>query len=105
MHFTFSEAAQKQLQSTLAPNEQLRLLYDTEGCGCVMNGVPTLQLVTEPPFGDRLASGDPYEVWVQPRYEVFFEDQLKIDYSAQSHSFSLKSNNQTYTNSLQVRKT
>ena len=81
MQFTFTNAAVGRLSDQLAGSSRsLRLLYDTEGCGCVVNGVPALQLVENPEESDRLGIGEPFQVWYQPQYEVFFEPKLRIDY-------------------------
>ncbi|MBB3110395.1 uncharacterized protein YqkB [Paenibacillus phyllosphaerae] len=105
MHFTFTPAAIDRLTPELeGTGKELRLLYDTEGCGCVMNGVPTLQLIDTSFFGDKQGTGDPYAVWYEPNYEVFFEDYLKIDFNAARNAFILKSDNQTYTTNLRLLK-
>jgi len=103
MHFTFTDSAVEQLSGHLQNNERsLRLLYDTEGCGCVVSGVPALQLINNPSEDDRLGEGQPYSVWYEPRYEVFFEPDLRIDYDKKRHAFSLKSDNQIYTTNLRL---
>ncbi|TYP72585.1 iron-sulfur cluster biosynthesis family protein [Paenibacillus methanolicus] len=105
MHFTFTPTAIDRLApEVVGTGIQLRLLYDTEGCGCVMNGVPTLQLIDTPFFGDAQGTGDPYPVWYEPNYEVFFEPRLKIDYNPSRNAFVLKSDNQTYTTNLRLLK-
>lgn len=105
MKITFSPAASERLSSEL-PGEsaRLKLLYDTDGCGCVMNGVPTLLRIDRPEEGDVKAAGGPYEVWYEKRYEVFFEDELKVDCRPGTPSFILRSDNQTYTTHLRLLK-
>lgn len=101
MNITFSPSAVEKLSPYLSDGaKQLKLLHDTEGCGCVMSGVPALQLISEGSVDDRLAQGNPLPFWYEPRHEVFFEPQLRIDYDANKHSFSLKSDNQIYTLNL-----
>ncbi|WP_219837549.1 iron-sulfur cluster biosynthesis family protein [Paenibacillus sp. R14(2021)] len=105
MHFTFTDRAVEQLNAPLADeNKHLKLLYDTEGCGCVANGIPTLLLVNEPDPDDKLGEGAPYSVWYEPRYEVFFEPELKVDFNASRNAFVLKSDNQIYTSNLRFLK-
>ncbi|AJY77094.1 iron-sulfur cluster biosynthesis family protein [Paenibacillus beijingensis] len=106
MHITFTDSAVDQLKPHLQDGERsLKLLYDTEGCGCVVSGVPALMLVQEGEKDDVRGQGDPFEVLYQPRYEVFFEPKLTIDYSPQRRSFTLKSDNQIYTNELRFMRT
>lgn len=105
IHFTFTDDAVEQLSGLLEEgNRSLRLKYDTEGCGCVVSGVPALELIQAPDADDKQAEGNPYKVWYEPRFAVFFEPSLKIDYSKERNAFSLKSDNQIYTNSLRIVK-
>lgn len=103
MFITFSRTATERLSPYLADGQkQLKLLHDMEGCGCVNTGVPTLQLIETPSVDDKLAQGDPLPFWYEPRHEVFYEPQLRIDYDAARSSFSLKSDNQIYTTNLRL---
>jgi uncharacterized protein YqkB len=105
MNFTFTTAAVSQLSEHMTDGtKSLKLFYDTEGCGCVVTGVPALQIIDKPYEDDKLGEGKPYSVWYEPRYEVFFEPHLKIDYNEARHSFSLKSDNQIYTANLRLLK-
>ncbi|MBW7473965.1 iron-sulfur cluster biosynthesis family protein [Paenibacillus oenotherae] len=105
MQFTFTDSAVEQLSGLLEDgNRSLRLKYDTEGCGCVVSGVPALELIGAPDADDKQADGTPYAVWYEPRFAVFFEPNLRIDYNKERHSFSLKSDNQIYTNNLRLVK-
>ncbi|MFD0711635.1 iron-sulfur cluster biosynthesis family protein [Paenibacillus sp. GCM10027626] len=98
MHFTFTSSAVERLSAYLEEgNRKLKLHYDTEGCGCVVSGVPALQIIDTPDPEDVEGSGEPYAVWYEPRYEVFFEPRLKVDFDRSRGSFSLKSDNQIYT--------
>lgn len=94
MHITFTESAIQQLEPYAGGT--LRLVYDSEGCGCAVNGVPSLWLVTNPEPKDLHADAEPFKVVFSPKHEVFFEDELKIDYRADKKSYILKSNGQIY---------
>ena len=101
MHITFTTAAAERLSPYLSDGtRQLKLLHDTEGCGCVVSGVPALQLIDDPSVDDKLAQGDPFPFWYEPRHEIYYEPKLRVDYDADSSSFSLKSDNQVYTKHL-----
>jgi len=98
LNITFTTAAVNKLQPYLEDGTRaLKLLHDTEGCGCVLSGTPALQLISEPTVDDRQAQGEPFVFWYEPRHEVFFEPMLRIDYSAERDALSLKSDNQIYT--------
>jgi uncharacterized protein YqkB len=82
---------------------RLRLVYDTEGCGCAVSGVPALQAVNEPLAGDQEAETDgPYAIGYDPRQEVFFEDRLVIDRAPNGDGLMLRGAGQIYTAHLRV---
>lgn len=103
MHIRFTEAAVRKLSPYLdGGSKKLKLLHDTEGCGCVMSGVPALQLVPEASVDDKVADGEPFSFLYEPRHEVFYEPHMRIDYNETANSFSLRSDNQTYTTQLRL---
>jgi uncharacterized protein YqkB len=83
-------------------SRKLKLLHDTEGCGCVMSGVPALQLVHAISVDDKVADGEPFSFLYEPRHEVFYEPRMKVDYNEAASSFSLRSDSQTYTTQLRL---
>ncbi|CAM4286362.1 iron-sulfur cluster biosynthesis family protein [Paenibacillus alkaliterrae] len=98
MHITFSNCAVERLSPYLSDGtKQLKLLHDTEGCGCVVSGVPALQLIMESSVDDKLAHGEPFPFYYEPRHEVYYEPRLRVDYDPQRSCFSLKSDSQIYT--------
>lgn len=101
MKITFTEAAVAKLRPYLNESgKKLKLLHDTEGCGCVVSGVPVLQLVEELTADDVIAEGEPLSFVYEPRHEVYYEPHMRIDYQPAGNSFSLKSDNQIYTTNL-----
>ncbi|SFF09076.1 Uncharacterized protein YqkB [Paenibacillus catalpae] len=105
MRITFTPAAVKALTPYIEDDgRQLKLLYDTEGCGCVVSGIPALELIEQGGPDDKLAQGDPFPFWFEPRHEVFFEPELRIDYDTARGTYSLKSDNQIYTLNLRFLK-
>jgi uncharacterized protein YqkB len=103
MHLAFSESAAKRLAPLLQDgSKQLKLLHDTEGCGCVVSGVPALQLIDEPSVDDKLSQGEPFSFYYEPRHEVYYEPHMRIDYNEGQQTFSLKSDSQIYTMHLRL---
>ncbi len=103
MHLAFSDSAAKRLAPLLKDGgKHLKLLHDTEGCGCVVSGVPALQLIDEPSVDDRLAQGEPFSFYYEPRHEVYYEPSMRIDFHADKQAFSLKSDSQIYTLHLRL---
>ncbi|MFE8702579.1 iron-sulfur cluster biosynthesis family protein [Cytobacillus sp. FJAT-54145] len=95
MNITLTEVAGKKIQEKIQ-NQQgfLKLKYDTEGCGCVVSGVTSLWFVNELDEDDREIQTNMVPVYVEKSKEVFLDDELKIDFSASSNCFQLKSPNQ-----------
>lgn len=75
----------------------VRLIYDTEGCGCAVNGVPGLQIVDGAADGDTaIQTNASIPLVINGKQEVFFEEELKLDLHSGTASFRLTSRNQTY---------
>jgi uncharacterized protein YqkB len=98
MQITFSEDAVQQINRALARGVDglVKLVYDSEGCGCAVNGVPTLWLADEPESNDFAVEGSPFRIWMDKKHEVFFEERMTVDYKPANLSFVLKSGSQTY---------
>lgn len=94
---TIREAAQKIINSSLVnhTNYKLKLFYDTVGCGCVNDGVVYLGLVDQvDPNRDILIKSDTYPVYIEKQYEIYYEEELILDFDHQYQCFQLKSPNQ-----------
>ncbi|QJC51983.1 iron-sulfur cluster biosynthesis family protein [Paenibacillus albicereus] len=101
MRITFRPEAADKLRPYVGDGQAtLKLVYDTEGCGCVVNGVSALYVVQEPAAGDVQGEGDPYPFLYEGRYEVFFEPELKLGYSRERDAFILSSDSQIYNHDL-----
>jgi uncharacterized protein YqkB len=103
MEITFTNEATQQLNQQLpAGSGELKLVFDSEGCGCSVDGVPALWIVGQPGERDLRAAGTPYELLYDPKHEIFFEDRMSLDYSAKSRSYVLKSNGQIYNANMHL---
>jgi uncharacterized protein YqkB len=70
----------------------LKLKYETEGCGCVVSGVPTLWWVNElDEEEDTAVETNHHMVYVEKTKVVFLDEDLKIDFSQVANTFQLKS--------------
>lgn len=56
----------------------LRLVYDTENCGCGMSGVPVLHIVSEPGAYDIPMENEVYPFWIDKMQAIFFEEELTL---------------------------
>ncbi|WP_174734230.1 iron-sulfur cluster biosynthesis family protein [Mesobacillus harenae] len=95
MQITITESAVNKLEKkTAGKTGYLKLKYDTEGCGCVVSGVSALWLVNELENGDFEIETNFGPIYIEKSKEVFFEDQMTIDYTDSANCFQLKSPNQ-----------
>jgi uncharacterized protein YqkB len=103
MRIDITPEAADRLAAMPGVGRRFRLVYDTEGCGCAVNGVPALQAVDEPVPGDAEAESDgPFAIGFYPRHEVFFEDRLVIDRAPDGGGLMLRGAGQIYTTNLRV---
>ena len=102
MHITFTDEAIAAMQSRCGPAAKLKLVFDSEGCGCAVSGVPTFWLVSGPDRADARAETNAFEVYYEERHAVFFEDDLTVDVVPAGRDFRLKSKQQIYNGSTAV---
>lgn len=102
MQMTFTERAIAKIQDLCAPDARLKLVYDTEGCGCAVNGVPALWRIDRAEDGDIRVSSNAFEVYIEPRHAVFFEDELTLDGNPAPNSFRLMSEQQIYSSTMPI---
>ena len=87
-----NEAMQKIIDKIDHQEGYLKLKYDTEGCGCVVSGIPTLWYVRTPDEGEDIEiETNSYPILVEKSKTVFLDEELKIDFSTASNTFQLKS--------------
>ena len=97
MKITFTDSAIERLTPYMDQGDaRLKLVFDTEGCGCSVNGVPTLWLVSEESQQDLTAETNSFKLIYNSKDEIFYEANMKIDFSERIKSYILKSNNQIY---------
>jgi len=77
----------------------LKLVYDTDGCGC--NGVPALHLVSTIEDTDVLVDSNGPPMATDQARMVFFEERMKVDLSG-SASFKLSSDSQLYSSNVKL---
>ncbi|MRX74274.1 iron-sulfur cluster biosynthesis family protein [Bacillus lacus] len=93
MNITFAEKAMEKIDEVQKthPGYVLKLKYDTEGCGCVVSGVPALWLVKEHEEADiSIVETNFGSVGVEKSKIVFMDEQLTVDFSESSNTFMLK---------------
>ncbi|MBM7584440.1 uncharacterized protein YqkB [Bacillus pakistanensis] len=93
MNIVITENASKVLTEKINDHKgHLKLKYDTEGCGCVVSGVPILWYVENPDEVDDIEIETNFRpILVEKSKMVFLDEELKIDYSLDSNTFRLVS--------------
>lgn len=102
MYITFSPDAREQIISQYGEDAVFKLVYDSEGCGCAVSGVPALWLMKAPEQSDLKASSNAFNVYYEARQSVFFEEELTITYIPKTLSYQLKSKQQTYHDGMRI---
>ncbi|MFD2657317.1 iron-sulfur cluster biosynthesis family protein [Gracilibacillus thailandensis] len=59
----------------------LALTYDTEGCGCGVNGMPTISLIPRREANHIEVECDQFNVVVHHQEATFFSENMKLDYN------------------------
>lgn len=80
----------------------VKLAYDTDGCGCAVNGIAALWIVDRPEEDERLARSNAFTVFYDPKQAVFFEDSLVVDRKPGQQALVLKSSQQTYNAAMKT---
>jgi uncharacterized protein YqkB len=95
VNITFTDKAIKQLTPILTQTgRMLKLKYDTDGCGCLVDGVIALWLVDEADDDDIAVETNFVPVLVEKSRLVFYDEVMTIDVVEGTSSFLLKSSGQ-----------
>ncbi|WP_166241589.1 iron-sulfur cluster biosynthesis family protein [Paenibacillus turpanensis] len=106
IHITLSPEAKQRLSEEPYQGKAIKLVYDSEGCGCAVSGVPSLWLLEAPGKDDLVAEGEsPVTICYEQRHEIFFEPKLKLGYNEARSTFSLSSDGQIYNPSITIKTT
>ncbi|MFN7251223.1 MAG: iron-sulfur cluster biosynthesis family protein [Anaerobacillus sp.] len=102
MRITFSIEAKNYIETLVRADQILVLFYDTDGCGCAVNGVPILKVETEEVKVNliRINTND-FSVYMYEKHLIFFDDDMKLHLD--NNSLRLSSNNQIFTAKLVIK--
>jgi uncharacterized protein YqkB len=84
-------AAEKISEKINGKNGYLKLIYDTEGCGCSVDGVAALRFESELGEDDLLIESNERPIYIEETKTIFFDDKMTIDFLPSSNWFMLKS--------------
>ncbi len=96
------EALDRLLHMIPSEYPTIKIVYDTEGCGCAVNGVVQLWVTNSMSPEDKVGYDREIRIVYAARQEVFFEDQLILGYHPTGRAFVLKSNSQIYNSSISL---
>lgn len=92
MEIIITAAAAEKLNEKINGREgYLKLKYDTEDCGCAVNGVIALWYVPEVDTDDITIETNERNVYMEKSKAVFFDEKMTIDFTKGTNSFQLKS--------------
>ena len=92
MQITITAAAIEKINERTAGRKGfLKLKYDTDGCGCAVNGVIALWFVPALDQDDLAIETNDRPVFVEKAKTVFLDEEMKIDFSQTTNCFQLKS--------------
>ncbi|MFA9559370.1 iron-sulfur cluster biosynthesis family protein [Evansella sp. AB-rgal1] len=104
MYIEITEKAYTMLlkQSSTLKRNNLALMYDYDGCGCVVSGVIHLVEIIEPT--ERFVQGttniDTIPIWYEKQYEWVYDERMVVDFVDASNSYRLKSDNQIFNSRM-----
>ncbi|MCJ7839392.1 iron-sulfur cluster biosynthesis family protein [Lederbergia sp. NSJ-179] len=100
MKIVITPEAEEQMRKKIGDDHHiLRLKYETDGCGCAVSGVPTLQIVDQGELDreeDIKVETNAMDIYMEKSKLVFFDEELKIDFSPKTQSLRLISPNQIF---------
>lgn len=81
MKLRMTEKAQKQLEQINDTKRPIiRLFYDTDDCGCGVNGLPTIRQEHEQHDTDQVVENESYKVIIDQQQAIFFKPDMKLDF-------------------------
>ncbi|MEM5018287.1 iron-sulfur cluster biosynthesis family protein [Metabacillus indicus] len=91
MEIKWTDRAMKKIKGSVQAHsdKQVKLKYDTDGCGCVVSGVTALWLVDEKDGDDVLIETNAYPVLVEKSKMVFLDEKMTIDFNETANSYML----------------
>lgn len=92
MQINISETAEKKIsEKTAGKAGFLKLMYDIDGCGCAVSGVPVLWLVKELEANDIEIKTNGHPIYIEKSKQVFFDETMMLDFIENINTFQLKS--------------
>lgn len=95
MKLKITEAASNKLsEKTSGKQGYIKLKYDIDGCGCAVNGVAALWFESEKDVEEYQIEAGGIPIYIEKSKEVFFAEEMTLDYKDSNGCFQLKSPNE-----------
>ncbi|CDQ39735.1 MULTISPECIES: iron-sulfur cluster biosynthesis family protein [Virgibacillus] len=79
MKLTISKEAYDLLEPLLSSEAPYLLLwYDTEGCGCGVNGVPIIRLTDQIKSTYQAVNNHYFQIYIEKQQTTFFAEQMSL---------------------------
>ena len=82
----------------------LLLKYDTDDCGCAVNGVTALWLIRELDDDFKKVETNGLAIYVEKSKMIYLDEKMKIDFVPSANCFMLKSPNEILNPRLNLYK-
>lgn len=94
--------AEQRIQESLGDKPGvIKLIYDTEGCGC--DGINRLLIQHESGKFDTSIDAPPFTFVVDQQHQIFYEQSLKLDADQNYPTFKLSSDSAIYSTNVTIQ--
>lgn len=103
MHMQISERAERFLRAKIgSKSSPVRLVFDGEGCGCGINGIPALWILSAQDEYDKEIHSNGIPFVINPAHAIYFEENLYLDSEENYPSFRLSGDSQLYGQNIRL---
>lgn len=103
MNIQITERAESFLRKQIGnKSSPVRLVFDSEGCGCGVNGIPALWILSAPDVNDITIHSSTVPFVINRIHAVYFEENLYLDSEEGYPSFRLSGDSQLYGQNVRL---
>ncbi|GIP25843.1 hypothetical protein J23TS9_09730 [Paenibacillus sp. J23TS9] len=103
MNIQISERAERFLRQKIgSKSSPVRLVFDSEGCGCGVNGIPALWILPAQDEHDIILHSNGVPFLINRIHAVYFEEHLYLDSEETYPSFRLSGDSQLYGQNIRL---
>lgn len=105
MKLTFTKESFEKINMVQKQNneEVLVLFYDTDGCGCAVNGVPVFLIKNRAEINPNLVKvevNNSLDIFIYKKHIIFFGEEMTI--VLKENNLVLKNKNEIFTHDLRI---